>query len=102
MIAEYIDEPDEYNFFQSFGISRNDCVKIEKSNQRHGKIAPINDDWRKSFIYDLSINHNIYSLGRFGTWRNLLLDDVLKDINVLKKLMKNNIKYERAKISVAL
>tara|TARA_R110002020_G_scaffold90683_6_gene220857 strand:+ start:15425 stop:16330 length:906 start_codon:yes stop_codon:yes gene_type:complete len=102
LIAEYIDEPDEYNFFQSFGISRNDCVKIEKSNQRHGKIAPINDDWRKSFIYDLSINHNIYSLGRFGTWRNLLLDDVLKDINVLKKLMKNNIKYERAKISVAL
>jgi len=31
--------------------------------------------------------YNVYSLGRYATWRNILLDDVYHDINVIKQLM---------------
>ena len=61
-----------------------------------GKIAKIDDAWRKQFIFEMSSKHNICSLGRFGTWRNLLLDDVLQDISVLKKLM-NTTTYDRSR-----
>ena len=100
LIAEYAGEADDYDLFAAFGISEAMCVPIEKVSQRYGKIAPIDEVWRKQFIFDLTTKHNIYSLGRFGTWRNLLLDDVLKDIYVLKKLMKTSA-YERSKINVA-
>lgn len=100
LIAEYADEADDYDFFPAFGISESMCEPIEKVSQRFGKIAKIDDVWRKQFIYDLTTTYGIYSLGRFGTWRNLLLDDVLKDIYVLKKLMKGSA-YERSKINVA-
>lgn len=100
LIAEYVDAADDYEFFEAFGLSSCEPIPIEKVSQRYGKIAPIDDLWRKQFIFNLTTHHNIYSLGRFGTWRNLLLDDVLKDIYVLKKLMKTTT-YERAKINVA-
>lgn len=100
LIAEYAGDADDYDLFTAFGISEAMCVPIEKVSQRYGKIAPIDEVWRKQFIFDLTTKHNIYSLGRFGTWRNLLLDDVLKDIYVLKKLMKTSA-YERSKINVA-
>lgn len=60
---------------------------FEESSQRFGKIAPVDDDWRRAFIATLSSVHGIYSLGRFGTWRNILLDDVVHDCAVIKRLM---------------
>jgi len=59
---------------------------LEKVNQKYGKIAPVNDEKRKALIGHLSSEHNIYSLGRFATWRNILLDDVVNDISVIKRL----------------
>lgn len=94
LIAEYVGHPDDYDLFAPFGLRERDCVLIESSSQRYGKIAPIDNNWRKRFIFDLTTNHNVYSLGRFGTWRNLLLDDVIDDINVLKKLIGTN-SYDR-------
>lgn len=100
LIAEYVDEADNYDLFEAFGLQECMCEPIEKVSQRFGKISPVEDAWRKKFIFDLTTYHNVYSLGRFATWRNLLLDDVLKDIYVLKKLMKTS-SYERSKINVA-
>lgn len=57
------------------------------SSQERGKIAPIDEGWRREFVYQLSQRHNVYSLGRFATWRNILLDDVLQDVNVIRRLL---------------
>lgn len=94
LIAEYADEADGYDFFPAFGLQACDCEPIEKIKQGFGKIAKIDDSWRKNFILQLTNRHKIFSLGRFGTWRNILLDDVMKDISVLKKLM-NTTSYDR-------
>lgn len=106
LIAEYMEDPrfDTENdwiheILGAFGIVYRDRIDpIEKVNQRFGKIAPINDAWRKHFIFELSSQFGIYSLGRFGTWRNILLDDVLKDVSVIKKLLNSSV-YERSKIN---
>lgn len=71
---------------EAFGIYQID--PIESCKQRFGKIAPIDDVWRRNFILRASTNHNIYSVGRFATWRNILLDDVVHDLSVVKRLIK--------------
>ncbi len=96
LIAEYAGQADDYYFWDAFGMQPSDGEPIEKVSQRYGKIAKIDEAWRKRFIFDLSHRHQIFSLGRFGTWRNLLLDDVLQDISVLKKLM-NTSSYDRSR-----
>lgn len=97
VIAEYMGEPDHsYPFHRPFGLHQGDMECLDFSQKRLGKIAPIDDNWRKRFIYNLSIKNNIFSLGRYSTWRNILLDDVLNDIVVIRGLMNANT-YERAK-----
>jgi hypothetical protein len=52
--------------------------------QKYSKILPIPEEVRRDFIYWASHNHNIFSLGRFATWRpGLLLDDLVKDIRLI-------------------
>ncbi len=100
LIAEYVDEADDTEeLFDAFGLVREECVPIERVSQRYGKIAKIEDAWRKQFIFELTHRHRIYSLGCFGTWRNVLLDDVLHDIAVLKKLM-NTTTYDTFRANV--
>jgi hypothetical protein len=67
---------------------------ISESRQHYGKIAPIDDSTRKAYIATLTNDHNIFSLGRFATWRNLLLDDVVDDVAVVRRLMTSTT-YER-------
>ena len=55
--------------------------------QEYGKIVPIDDDIRKEFMYTMTRDHNLYSLGRFGTWRQLLLDDLVQDLDVISGLI---------------
>jgi len=72
---------------EAFGICGENLEKIEYGSQQFGKILEIDDNWRKAFIHRLTNDYSIFSLGRFGTWRNILLDDVIHDISVLKRLI---------------
>jgi hypothetical protein len=69
-------------FQLSWEIEPLDTVK-----QSYGKIAPIDDSLRKRLIHNLSTKHNIFSLGRFACWRNVLLDDVVNDAAVVRRLL---------------
>lgn len=54
--------------------------------QRYAKIQPISDIERKKFMAWATDNHNIFSLGRYATWRpGLLLDDLVHDIRQIEK-----------------
>jgi len=59
----------------------------EFSEQKFGKILPTDEKWRKEFIMELTRRNNIYSLGRFATWRNILLDDLVQDVRIIDQLI---------------
>lgn len=90
LIAEYVgeaDSMDDEEVFDAFGIAQADADLESETRQQYGKIAPINESYRRAAIHQLTARHSIYSLGRFATWRNILLDDVLHDAFVIKRLM---------------
>ena len=75
---------------RAFAITMSYCSPLGEVEQKYGKIAPINEGQRKSIIFDMSRRFGIYSLGRFATWRNILLDDVVGDAAVIKRLMRGD------------
>ena len=80
--------------WKSFGLWESDTTQTLTNHLQHnGKIMPINEKIRRRLIYDLTVSHGIYSLGRFATWRHILMDDVYKDIHVIKSLI-NKDAYE--------
>lgn len=90
LLCEFAGEPkgawvaDMRDAFALHGVS---LVPIDSQMQQYGKIAPIDEAQRKDIIVSLTERHGIYSLGRFATWRNILLDDVVHDCAVIKRLM---------------
>lgn len=73
---------------ESLGLQGFEMVPVKVNiEQKNGKIWPINNAWRREFILNATLQHNIYSLGRFATWRNLVLDDVYQDILKIKEFM---------------
>lgn len=72
----------------AFGIRLGDCESLGGTyRQQYGKIVSLPDAQRRGLMYKLTSEHGIYSLGRFAQWRNILLDDVVNDIHVIKKLL---------------
>lgn len=67
--------------------------RLETVEQKYGKIAPLDPSVRKALLHRLTVKHGIFSLGRFATWRNVLLDDVVDDITVIRKLLRSS-EYE--------
>lgn len=67
---------------------------IDSTVQKHGKIVDMPTSMRQGLLYELTRDYNVFSLGRFATWRNILLDDVVKDIQFIERLM-NNSSYGR-------
>lgn len=85
---------DDEQINKGFGIYLGNCEFLGSVEQKYGKIAPVDDSVRKQLLFKLTHDHNIYSLGRFATWRNILLDDVVDDIAAIKKLLKANNAYD--------
>lgn len=68
------------------GIKSSTVSEIEFKPQRYAKIQPIDDIARKKFLAWATDNYNIFSLGRFATWRpGLLLDDLVHDVRQIEK-----------------
>jgi len=78
-----------------FGIQCDptDIHDVRAAKQPYGKIFPIDERLRQQFIVWASDTFNIFSLGRFATWRPLLLDDLVSDVKVIENLILNPSKY---------
>lgn len=79
---------------EAMGLAPESMSMLEAVEQKYGKIQPIPDATRKQLLFRLTHEHGIYSLGRFATWRNILLDDVVDDIAVIKRLMRSGVTYD--------
>lgn len=67
--------------------------KIRYHKQEFGKIIPTEEENCREFIYTATRDYNIYSLGRFALWRQILLDDVALDIEKIARMIRSNSKY---------
>lgn len=62
--------------------------------QQYSKILPIDEHKRKNFIRWATNEYNIYSLGRYATWRpKLLLDDLINDVRKIERWIENPNSY---------
>jgi hypothetical protein len=105
-IIELVRDPGDEteNIFQEvidyFGISNKMFVhagSVKSKHQPLGKMLPIDNQLRKEFMHHATSNYNIYSLGRFATWRPILLDDVVDDLSAIERMMSSN--YEALRVN---
>jgi hypothetical protein len=99
LIAEYVEGKDsalvsDFAISAAFGFNLCIAQPLGEVEQKYGKIEPIPDAQRKEILFRLTHESNIYSLGRFATWRNILLDDVVDDISVIKRMLRGNSAYD--------
>ena len=87
-----IEQTDIAQVCEAFGIG--DVELIDSGEQRFGKIVPLPDGLRRATLHRLTTEYGIFSIGRFATWRNVLLDDVVQDIAAVRRLMRAG-QYER-------
>lgn len=81
---------------EEMGLAKEAIAKstITGKQQSYAKILPIDEDARKRFILWATEEFSIYSLGRYATWRpGLLMDDVLQDITVIRRLIDGGTTY---------
>ena len=79
------------------GIAQERFVDIKVHNSRYAKIVPIDEMERTAFQHWATDNFNIFSLGRFATWRpGLLLDDLVNDVRKIDRWITQG-KYAIAK-----
>ncbi len=78
----------EEELVRAFGFSSSvRMTSVSAVTQQYGKIIPLPSAVRKSILFELTSEHRVYSFGRFATWRNILLDDLVQDAAVIKSLM---------------
>jgi hypothetical protein len=80
---------------QAFGIQDVWFESCDIKHQYYGKLLPIDEAVRRSFILSLTDQYGIYSIGRFATWRQLLMDDVVKDVQIIERFIADRSAYGR-------
>ena len=102
VVSEFVKEPEMdigphimEVMIDDFGIQPYKINNMKQSFQIFGKIRPIDEDLRKQFIFEMTSKYGIYSLGRFATWRQLLLDDVVEDCQHIEKFIRSSSDYAR-------
>lgn len=84
--GDYTDERIKTRLIKDFGIST-PLSEMEVSYMEYGKLIPCKGPEVKEFISWATREHNIYSLGRWGTYRQILMDDVVKDLHEIVNLI---------------
>lgn len=79
---------------ETFGISGGWSVTSLNFEQKIGKFNPLEESYRQQLMYDITTALGIYSLGRHATWRKILLDDVVHDVERIQSMMKTSA-YDR-------
>lgn len=91
-IVESISELKDFEVIKAlkpFGLGKVKYIKdINRYTQKIGKIEPIDDNLRRKIMMDLTDKFNIYSFGRFATWRSLRVDQTVEDIKKIMLLIK--------------
>lgn len=83
-----------WSVLNDFGLGDSE-YKCEVFDQKYAKIVKCSERARKKFLLWATDKHNIYSLGRFATWRpGLLLDDCFHDIQKIQKMIRLGTNYE--------
>lgn len=101
LTLEYSQKPDFLeadcaDVMAGLGVS---CTITETKikEQKYGKLTPLADPGAcRKFVLYLTDRYRIYSLGRFATWRQLLLDSVVNDVQVIERLIEYRDGYQRA------
>jgi hypothetical protein len=85
------------------GIDPARISNVRSVKQTYVKILPMDEDVRREFIYTATTEFNIYSLGRYATWRpGLILDDLVKDVRLIEGwLTRRKDSYARARTAWA-
>lgn len=101
LICEFTGDPDESlgwvdDVVTAFAIGEERVAPLDNAPvvQPFGKIVPLPDQARKALVLRLTQEHGIFFLGRYALWRNILLDDVVKDATIIKRLITASA-YER-------
>lgn len=106
LILEFVREPEDWDEIlmevcRQFGLPVGEIRFQDRPAcklQEYGKIVPIDEVARQEFIYAMTRDYSIYSLGRYATWRQILLDDLVKDLNAIQSLIdaeKRRQRYQR-------
>ena len=86
--TDVISETDLCEVEKAFGMVFQGVDELDAIKQRYGKIHPVDEARRKRLMAHLTSEYGIYSIGRFATWRNILLADLVNDVAVVKRLLK--------------
>jgi hypothetical protein len=104
LILEYAEQPaamgantnaDARSALSDFGILSPDLVAHPTKHQKYGKLVPLPDRARQEFMLAMTDTYNLYSVGRFATWRQVLLDDVVHDVAKVATWITQRSSYQR-------
>lgn len=68
------------------------------TRQEYGKIVPSDPELCRDFMYQTTLDYGIYALGRFATWRQLVLDDLVHDLEVIGSMIRAKTKYHQRRM----
>lgn len=88
-------EADVDHVLWDFGLRQFTFSNVLMKEQFYGKILPTDEKIRRTFILGMTDTYNLYSVGRFATWRQILLDDVVNDVNVVARFIEERDHYQR-------
>lgn len=75
---------------EAFGMDLSSALPKDSTSQRYGKIHALPAMRRKEILLQFTMRYNVYSLGRFACWRNVLLDDVYEDFFKIRNMIRLN------------